>query len=365
VAERLGVGTEIITALPYLPNLDCPQAGDIITSVRDLGPDPCYDDVTGEPLPDADGSFLRASTLYRWLTNGIRELTRRCNWTVLDWTAMAQETRQQVYALDRRFINVDGCFANQYRLMHLDELHTMYPSYAVAQPLWFSWHHRSDKLELALWPAPDRTDPQANLMTTLAPDAQVVYVNTTAGFLPFGWVQIGSELLQYSALIPATETEDAAVEGYDLGGFVPPVPPDGLGGYVPPDGVVSSAYPRLAVVRRGVSGTSRAIHYAGDPVRHLGIWCRGWRVPAAVRRSTDCVELPMAFQAPLESYVLSKYREAEQDRQSAQSLMQEFMAMTNDILIDPTWQQPPFPMQARAYGDSMVGGMAWGRVVVP
>ena len=125
-------------------------------------------------------------------------------------------------------------------------------------------------------------------------------------------------------------------------------------------------HPRLAVVRRGVSGTSQAIHYAGQPVRHLGLWARGWRVPAAVRRSTDCVELPMAFQAPLESYVLAKYREAEQDRQGAQSLMQEFMAMTNDILTDPTWQQPPFPMQARAYGDYAGGsGLAWGRVVVP
>ena len=333
MAETLGIGNElIITALPYLPNLECPQAGEIVNSIRDLGPDPVYDDVTGEPLPDADGSFLRASTLYRWLSNGIRELTRRCNWTVLDWTAMAQETRQQVYALDRRFINVDGCFANQYRLMHLDELHTMYPSYAVAQPLWFSWHHRSDKLELSLWPAPDRTDPVANLMTTLEPTGTQVAVSSTAGFLPFGWARIDQELFQYSDLLPAATPTD---------------------------------HPRLAVVRRGVSGTSQAVHYAGQPVRHLGLWARGWRVPAAVHRSTDCVELPMAFQAPLESYVMARYREAEQDRQGAQSHMQEFLEAVNSILTDPVWQQPPYPMQARAYGSAPVGSLFAGRVIVP
>lgn len=332
MAEIVGVGTEIITALPYVPNLDCPQAGEIITSVRDMGPDPVYDDVTGEPLPDADGSFLRASTLYRWLTNGIRELTRRCNWTVMDWTAMYQTLRQQVYRLNMRFVNVDGVFCNQYRLMHLDELHTTYPSYAVAQPLWFSWHHRSDHLELSLWPAPDRYDPIAHLMTTLDPVALTLDLSSTANFLPFGWVLIGSELMQYSAL----RTD-----------------------------LFSGATPGLEVVRRGVSGTTPAIHYAGESVYHMGIWARGWRAPNPVRRSTDCVELPFAFQAPLETYLLARYREAEQDRQGAQSLQQQFIEEVNSILADPVWQQPPFPVQARAYGSSPVGALAYGRVVVP
>lgn len=295
-------------------------------------PDPMYDDVTGDPLPDTDGSFLRVQSLYRWLTNGIRELTRRTNWTVLDWTAMPGQHGQQVYALDRRFINVDGCFANQYRLMHLDELHTIYPSYAIAQPLWFSWHHRSDKLELSLWPACDRTDPVVNLMTTLGPTEQTIAVNSTAGFLPFGWIKVGSELMQYSELLPALTPTD---------------------------------HPRLAVVRRGVSGTQVALHYAGDTVEHLGLWARGWRAPNPVRQSTDCIELPVSFIAPLESYVMARVRDAEQDRQGAMSHMQEFTSLTTEILQDPTWQQPPFPLQARAYGDSMVGGMAWGRVVVP
>lgn len=344
--ETIGVGTEIIIGLPYLPNVGCPQAGDIITSVRDMLPDPVYDDVTGEPLPDADGSFLRASSLYRWLTNGIRELTRRCNWVVLDWTALAQESRQQVYSLDRRFINVDGVFVNQYRLLHLDELHTIYPSYSVAQPLWYSWHHRSDHLELSLWPAPDRTEPVTHLTSTIDPLSMQIDLVSTEGFLPFGYVQIGDELLLYSDLVP------------------PPTPPDPL--LPPPDPPLPPPTRGLRVVKRGMCGTQAGYHFAGTQVKHLSIWARGMRVPSVVKQASDCIELPPAFVQCLETYVLARVREAEQNRGAAQSLQQQFLEEVNSILIDPIWQSPPYPMQARAYGEFAGGsGLAWGRVVVP
>lgn len=328
MAETVGVGTTIITALTYAPEMDCPKAGEIITSVRDMIPDPVYDDASGDPLPDADGSFLRASTLYRWLTAGVRELTRRANWVVQDWTAAPQVTRQQIISFDHRWTNLDGCFANQYRLMHLDELHTIYPSQAVAQPLWFSWHHRSDHLELSLWPAPDRTDPAVPLMASINQVATQIELSTTAGFLPFGFARIDKELVQYSHL--------------------------------------STTPARLLTVRRGVAGTVAVNHFAGVPVQHLGVWIRGWRMPIDVTEARHCVELPFAFQHPLEVFVLAKAKEAEQDRQGAASLMQEFREATDSILNDPMWQQPPFPMQAQAYGEyAGGGGLYYGRVIVP
>lgn len=330
-APGIGVGTEIIPALPYLPFPNCPKAGEIVNAVRDLAPDPVYDDA-GTPLPDADGSFLRASTLYRWLTGGIRELTRRANWVVQDWTAVPQVAREQIVSLDYRFVNVDACFVNQYRCLYLDEVHTLYPSFASAQPLWFSTHHRSDHLELSLWPAPDRTEPTPALMTSLGPDARVIAVATTEGFLPFGWVRIAQELIQYSELVDAP----------------------------------AGGWPSLQVTRRGVGGTTPALHFAGRTVEHLSVWCRGWRVPSTVTQAQDCVELPMAFQTPLETYLLARVKEAEQDRQGAASLLQEFNSQVDSILNDPKWQQDPWPSQARAYGSYAGGeGLYFGRVVVP
>jgi hypothetical protein len=321
------VSTENVVALAYPPDFDCPKAGEIINAVRDLGPDPVYDELTGEPLPDEDGSFLRASTLYRWLTNGIRELARRANWVVIDWTAVAQTTGQAVYYLPYRFANIDAVFCNQFRLAHLDEVHTIYPSVSVAQPLWYATHHRSDHVELALWPYPDRQDPGPPLMSPMDPVSTSMDLTTTAGFLPNGYVRVEAELMHYSALGPPTA-------------------------------------PGLRTIRRAVGGTVATTHFAGTKAEHLGIWARGWRAPIAVKQARDCVEVPFAFQAPLETYLLAKYREAEQDRQAAASLMQEFSAMVNDILIDPVWQNVE-GHQVQAYGMAALGGLAYGRVVVP
>lgn len=325
------VSTDNILATAYAPNLDCPKAGDIITSVRDMGPDPVYDE-DGEPMPDADGSFLRASTLYRWLTNGIRELARRANWVVQDWTAVAQQTRESTYKLNYRFTNVDAVFCNKYRLAHLDEVHVIYPSFSSAQPLWYSLHSRSDHTELALWPVPNLTDPTPVLMSSLDPLMTTLDLSSTEGFLSPGWLRIEDELMQYGAL--ATE-------------------------------LVPTALPGVRIVRRGVGGTVPATHFAGVTVQHLGIWARGWRAPLPVRYAIDCVEVPFAFQAPLESYVMSKYREAEQDRQGAQSHMQEFVAFVEDLRADPMWQQPGWPAQVSAYGMAEMGGLAYGRVIIP
>jgi hypothetical protein len=189
-------------------------------------------------------------------------------------------------------------------------------------------HHRSDHTELALWPFPDRTDPALALMSAMDPVNTTLDLASTVDFLPNGYVRVEDELLHYRALRE------------------------------PP------AAPGLVGLRRGLGGTTATTHFANAPVQHLGVWVRGWRAPIAVRRADDCVEVPYAFQAPLESYLLAKVREAEQDRQGASSLMQEFSAMVADILNDPVWQQPNIH-QAPAYGMAEIGGLAYGRVVVP
>jgi hypothetical protein len=326
------VSTDNVLALAYAPDFDCPKAGDIINAVRDLGPDPVYNE-EGEPQPDEDGSFLRASTLYRWLSNGIRELARRANWVVQDWTAVPQVSREGIYKLPYRFANIDAVFCNKYRLAHLDEVHTIYPSFASAQPLWYATHHRSDHVELALWPVPNMTDPRVTLMHTMDPLATTIDLSSTAGFMSPGWLRIENEIIQYSALV--SELDPLATQ------------------------------PGVRIIRRGVGGSAAALHFAGVAAEHCAIWVRGWRAPNTVRQAIDCVEVPFAFQAPLEVYLLSKYREAEQDRQGAVSLMQEFVAFVEDFRNDPTWQQTGWPSQVAAYGTPALGGLAYGRVILP
>src|SRR6266496_68429 len=300
-------GVTIAAQTDYITS---PIAGDIITSVRDIIPDPVYD-VSGVPQPDTDGSFLRVQSLYRWLTTGIREISRRCNWMLLDWTAMPTTTNLPIYGVDRRWLNVDAVFVNQYRCTFLDEAHVIYPSFLAAQPLWFSIHKRADQYELSLWPAPNQTDASVSLPADVTPTQTSITVSDASSFLSFGWIQIGVELIQYYSVSSNT----------------------------------------IAVVRRGCGGTPAMVHYAGDVVRHCSLWVRGPRAPIAVTQSTDLIEVPIAFLGPLETYVLSRVRDAEQDRAEARDLMKQFDESIKEILMDPVWQGNTVN-QVAAYGSS-------------
>jgi len=313
-------GVTIAAQTDFIPS---PTAGDIITSVRDIIPDPVY--VNGVAQPDTDGAFLRVQSLYRWLSTGIREISRRANWMILDWTAMPTTENLPIYGVDRRWLNVDAVFANQYRCTFLDEAHVIYPSFLAAQPLWYGIHHRADQYELSLWPAPNQTDAVVSLPADITPTQTSITVSDASDFLSFGWIQIGVELIQYYSLSDNT----------------------------------------IAVVRRGVGGTPAMVHYAGDAVTHCSVWVRGIRTPVAVTQSTDVIEVPIAFLGPLETYLLSRVRDVEQDRAEARDLMKQFDEEVKEILLDPKWQGDTVN-QVAAYGSSYLeNALYFGRVVVP
>lgn len=305
----------------YEPYTPVETAASIINSVRDQIPDPVYNDA-GEPEPNLDGSFLRAQTLYRWLTNGILEMSRRCNWLVPDWFAFPSTNMAESYTLDSKWVSVEALWVNQLRCVFLDEIWRIYPSAYVGQPLTYSMNRRAGALDLSLYGAPDQTDPVTALTVALsAANVTSLTVADTTNFLSYGWVRIEGELIEYRLVNATTKV--------------------------------------VSVLRRGRAGTPAGTHEIGAPVTHCSVWVKGLRRPLPVFVSTDIVELPSAFLAPLELYVLSKVREAEQSRQEAKSLMQDFLEACKDICSDPVWQTMDGTFAVRAYG-SYIGGPIYG-----
>jgi hypothetical protein len=298
------------------------QAGTVITNVRDVIPDPVYT-AGGVAQPDVDGSFVRAQTLYRFLNNGLRELTRRTNWLVEDWWAMPLAQKQPLYALDARWHQPQEIFVNQYRCWFLDEPLTIYPSASTpagSQSVTAGWHKRAGLVEISLYPAPGTSDPVTTLSAAVTTTVQdTLALASSLNFLSYGWVQIDDELLHYANL------------GTNL----------------------------VSVLRRGAAGTTAATHLNGATVRHCGLWVKGIRTPNPVSVSTDLLEIPLAFVSPLELYVLARVREAEQSRAEAQSLMQEFWAQCDQIMSSPQWQNVPAHTQIPAYGSRAGGGLGW------
>src|SRR6266404_7005036 len=124
MADISAISSEAIIGFlePFTPVV---TAASIIDSIRDMIPDPIYDDA-GNPLPDADGSFLRAQTLYRWLSDAIREMSRRVGWLVPDWTATPSINIAESYTLDAKWVWIEALFVNQLRCTFLDEVWRIY-----------------------------------------------------------------------------------------------------------------------------------------------------------------------------------------------------------------------------------------------
>src|SRR5438445_11765469 len=97
---------------------------DLITSVRDLIPDASYDS-GGTPLPDADGTLFRASTLYRWLDRAVKVTTDRIGWAMVDWYAMSAVTGQPFYPIESKWVSVEYAWATQFLLPFLNEAATL------------------------------------------------------------------------------------------------------------------------------------------------------------------------------------------------------------------------------------------------
>lgn len=275
-------------------------AGTIINAVRDLTPDPVYSGAT--PQPDTDGGLFRASTLYRWLDDGVRIMARALGSVITDWTAIRQLTRQPWYALPASFQTISDGFSNQWPLdiITLTEGDVIWPStsQATAQSLWGYLRRRTDHLEFGLWPVPNATDPTTTLVGALAASGvDPIPVASTLTFLSFGYVLVDTEIIQYQQLTTG---------------------PAGIG-----------------TISRGAAGTTAAAHLTGATVTHLGLWLKGTRSPATISAAASVVEVPLDVVSHLNTYLLACCRRSEQEDQEARALFKEFDDAMREIRADP------------------------------
>lgn len=303
------------------------QAGTVINRVRDQIPDPVY--VNNVPQPDSDGGTFRAQTLYNYLTDAIQLVAQRLNWLITDWTAMAAVANQPDYAVPSPFVQADEVLANKWRLSYINEPLTIYPSTQVTseQPVWYGIHQRTAQLGLFVFPCPNTSDPSTTLQTAMtASSPGLITLGNTTGFLTDGYVFIDNELVRYNQLSTSSNT--------------------------------------LGVLTRAQGGTVAASHSVNAPVQHCAVWIKGKRGPASVALSTDLIELPDVFAFHLQDYVLARVREAENEFQRAGQSMQRFEKWLDETSKDPYWVTANSIPQPE-FGSPLVGGLAWGRVIVP
>jgi len=300
-------------------------AGSLVTQIRDLIPDPVYDQTTNIALPDVDGNFIRAQSLYRWINNATNLIAQKLGWVIEDWNGFAVTANQPFYALDPLWHNISDAWLAGFVMNRAPEAATIFP-YRIAsnRSYLYGVHKRTDHLEVFLFARPNATDAVTTLTNTIAGDGvDPIVVGSSTGFLPYGLVRIEDELLAYQTL---------------------------TGG--------------LAVVSRGLGSTKATGHNAGATVTHCNVWMKGSRLPKVVTASTDLIELPAAFIPIVQEYVLQQVRIAEQEYQSAGVHGQNFDMMLKHADNDPVWKQDLYSQQGLwdQYGTRRG---RWWPVVIP
>lgn len=301
-----------------------PTAAAYINRIRDLIPDAVYS-ADGTASPQSDGDLFRAQTIIRWLNDGVYETAQRIGWQTEDWFAFQMATYQDAYLIDPRWVDVKEAFANQWQLTFLNQGYTIYPTMPVQKPLWWGKAYRGNQYAINFYPVPNLTDPTTTLVATIQSDTTTqMSVTADTGFYTYGYIQIDTEIIRY--------------------------------------GTLNSNAP--ATLQRGVCGTTAAQHVTGASVYHLGLWIKGPRLPSAITTTTSVIELPMAYQYPVDLYVLAMAARAQNDEQQSMSIMREYDQTMQRIISDPRWRKNQ-GNRVLGYGEAPLGGLAWGRVILP
>lgn len=318
------------TAAVQPASTGCVLAGALVTRLRSKIGDNVW--VGGVAQPEIDGKF-RVAELYGWMDDGAKTLTQLTGWTIDDWWAMPQVALQPWYDVDPKWVSMGkDAFSNQWPLnvVAITEGDTIWPNTLgtySAQSLLAYVRRLAANLQVGVFPSPIASDPATTLVSGInASGDDPISLTSTTGFLTYGYVQIDDELIQYQ------QRQTGAI----------------------------------AVISRGVCGTTAATHSAGATVQHLGFWIKGKRLPADIANSQSCVEMPRAWMSHLETYVLAQCRFARDKHAEGMQLMAAWEKACRFIDGDPKWKVNVG--QIRGWGQSKVGPVygrsAWG-VIVP
>ena len=304
------------------------QASVVVNIVRDLLSDPVYDS-SNQPMPANDGGIYKAQTLYRYLNDGVKSLAQKVGWVVKDWTAFAVTANQPNYSLNGQWHQLDEGLQNSYRLVLAPENLTLWPKAVVGgQCSYFTQHRQTDHMEVGLFPVPATSDQSSLLVNNLSSTTTTGFdVLNADEFLPYGYLQIDSEILFYGNVAS------------------------------PPTGSVSTG---VMVLRRGQAGTDAAVHNAGATVQHLSAWFKGSRMPNEVTTATSVIELPEGFLYAVQEYVIAKGKYQVEDEQGGKLHMDTFLMECQKIYADPNWRSDSQGVQTKAYGVPSMGRTVWG-----
>lgn len=240
-------------------------------------------------LPDSDGDMISAFEMYRWLNAGLAELGRLTG-GILDQTGIAMPLGQAEIAIPGWWLRIKYVWHNGWLTLAEQQSYTWLQSPVQGIPGIVTLWKNSAQQVLGTWPQPSTAPTATTLTAPMGATDNVANVLSATGFTAPGMCQIDQEIMSYS---------QADTTNNQLTGIV-----------------------------RGYSGTIMASHLVGATCTQLILRLLGRRMPVmlAPGQSNNTLDLPMAWDAMLDDYLLAKYSMSMGDKQGAAALYQKFVA---------------------------------------
>jgi stage V sporulation protein SpoVS len=256
--------------------------------------------------------------------------SRVCGGGIPDWSGVQSAAGQSVYVLNGVWQKITDVWYDGYLVGKGGKASIFRAGTPTGRPGTISVMHDAQRTIVQVDPAPPRTGGATTLngaLTAVATTASLVASNFSLGK---GLAMIGTEIVSYSSNI-----------GGNLAGLV-----------------------------RGLGGTQIQAWPIGTAVVELNLAIAGLRLAStyAPGDASKTFSVPVGWELPIKKYLLSMFREGEQNGREAQRLMKE-CDMDLAMLLRANRQQAG-PVQITpggAQGPEVVGGLGgpFGGVIVP
>lgn len=248
-------------------------------------------------LPDSDGDTFGAATLYAWLNEGLKKLSRAVG-GLLDYAGVPTVSGQPMYVLPGEWLNISDVWYGGYWIQggrRGDFFRRNAVTSQVLNNVTISIF--TDKQVMEVSYQPDRNSGTTTTTSVMAAtDTSVPITSGGVFLLPFGFAQFGTgsniEIVSYSNLASNT----------------------------------------MAGMIRGIGSTTAQAWPNGTTVTELSLfWCgkRVFNTFYAPGSSALNLPAPSGWESILPLYVLARARESEQDSQNADRLMKMFFDEAN------------------------------------
>src|SRR5437660_1761288 len=152
-------------------------------------------------LPDTDGGFVSSYTMFRWLNDALKAAARITG-GIQDTCGIASVSGMRRYVSPGQWLRFDQCFYDGWELDLGNKAETFRNRNLTANiAISLMVDAQSDTTRIELYWTPSRTSGKTTTSGTLLANDQNVNINPATGWLlADGFVQVGAEIMSYSAI---------------------------------------------------------------------------------------------------------------------------------------------------------------------